>query len=472
MEAAHFAGPFSAAHKTMFAVSVNPATGEEIARYLHDDASSLEAMLSAAAMAQKSWATKPVDERAGHLMYLAAVLRKDKEALAAMITAEMGKPITASRAEVAKCAALCEWYAANSEMLLADELPDVSGQGIARVSFVPLGLIFAVMPWNFPLWQVLRAAVPIIAAGNGFVLKHADNVQGSARALAEAMSKAKIPDGLFTNLNIQRDAVPGVVADARIAGVTVTSGVAAGAAIASEAGRHLKKSLLELGGSDPFIVLADADLERAVPAAIEARFQNCGQVCIAAKRLIVEAPIIDEFTNRFVASAKSLSSGDPTLEETKLGPMARGRLRSELHEQVTKSVAMGARLLTGGEIPAGPGSFYPATVLAGIELDMPVVREETFGPVAPIILAKDTEVAIRIANESDFGLSGAVWSSDIERAKLVAQQLDTGGVFINGVAVSDPRVPIGGVKQSGYGRELSHYGLREFCNAKLIWAHE
>lgn len=452
-----------------FAVSVNPATGEEIARYPHDDAEAQDAVVAAAVKAQKTWAGWSAIERQQHFAELAAILRQEIDLFAASITAEMGKTITAARAEVSKCAILCDWYASHSAALLADEKPNVGSDGDARISYLPLGLIFAVMPWNFPLWQVLRAAVPIMAAGNGFVLKHADNVQGCARLLAGAIAKTGMPEGLFSVLNIRRDAVSRLIADPRIAGVTVTSGVAAGAAVASEAGRHLKKSLLELGGSDPFIVLADSDLDRAVPAAIEARFQNCGQVCIAAKRIIVEEPIFEEFTRRFIAAAKALPQGDPAQAGTRIGPMARTRLRNELHEQVTRSLEMGAELLLGGEIPNGPGSFYPATVLIGVTPDMPVAREETFGPVAPIIKAKNAEDAIRIANDSDFGLSGAVWGSDVSKVTEVAEMLETGGVFINGISASDPRVPIGGIKQSGYGRELSHFGLREFCNAKLIW---
>lgn len=452
-----------------FALSVNPATGAEIERFpLHDPAQQ-DAILEAAHRAQREWAARPVEDRAAALARLGATLRAHATPLAARITAEMGKPITSARAEVNKCAVLCDWYAENSVALLADERPDLGADGDAWISYLPIGVVLGVMPWNFPLWQVLRAAVPILAAGNGFVLKHADNVQGCARALDEAFREAGIPDGVFATLNVGRMALPRLIADSRVAAVTVTAGVAAGSAIAADAGRHLKKSLLELGGSDPFVVLADADLDRAVAAAIEARFQNCGQVCIAAKRLIVEEPIFEEFTRRFVAAAAALPQGDPGKAETKLGPMARGRLRDELHAQVTRSVAMGARILLGGEIPPGPGCFYPATVLVGITPDMPVFREETFGPVAPIIMAKDAEDAIRIANDSDFGLAGAVWSGDAARAKAVAERLDTGGVFINGIAASDPRVPIGGIKQSGYGRELSHFGLREFCNAKLIW---
>lgn len=451
-------------------VSVNPATGAEVGRYPCHDIDAQYAILDAAHDAHRIWRDIDVQNRERHFAQMGAVLRDRLDQLASLITAEMGKPITAAKAEIEKCAFLCDWYAANTATLLRDEEPDVGGNGAARVIYQPLGTILGVMPWNFPFWQVLRAAVPIMAAGNGFVLKHADNVQGSARALADVFDAAGFPAGIFGVLNVRRHDLSRLIADSRIAAVTVTAGASAGAAIAADAGRNLKKSLLELGGTDPFIILADADLDRAVAAAVAARFQNCGQVCIAAKRLIVERPVAAEFTQRFVSAVRKLAQGDPADPDTQLGPMARDRARQELHAQVAESIRRGATLLAGGEIPDGPGYYYPATVLADVTPDMPVFREETFGPVAPIIIAEDAEDAIRIANDSDFGLAGAVWSADAAKAYAMAERLDTGGVFINGVAASDPRVPIGGVKASGFGRELSHFGLREFCNAKLVWA--
>lgn len=451
------------------AISINPATDEEIARFPLDDRAQQDEILRRADVAQRQWACRPIGERTRMLAQLAVILRGQAPRLAALITSEMGKPISAARAEVAKCADLCDWYAAHSAKLLAAEHPDLGGDGEAEIAYVPLGAVLGVMPWNFPLWQVLRAAVPILAAGNGFVLKHADNVQGCAAALADLFAAADSPSGLFGVLNIERGAMAHVIADRRIAAVTVTAGITAGAAIAAQAGAHLKKSLLELGGSDAFIVLADADIDRAVAAAIQARFRNTGQVCIAAKRFIVERPIAQAFIDRFVAAARRLRQGDPSREDIDLGPMARRRLRDELHAQVQASCDMGAKLVLGGELPAGAGAFYPATVLIDVTPDMPVFREETFGPVAPITVAQDREDAVRLANDSDFGLAGAIWSADEKAASRLAARVETGAIFVNGVAESDPRVPIGGVKQSGYGRELSHFGLREFCNAKLTW---
>ncbi|WP_082430877.1 NAD-dependent succinate-semialdehyde dehydrogenase [Novosphingobium sp. KN65.2] len=453
-------------------LSVNPATGEELAFHPLLDDASIEAALAAADFAFQVWRKQSHAYRADKLRALGAVLEARADDLARGIALEMGKPLARARAEVVKCARLCGWYAEHAARLLADEIADVNGDGQALVRYLPLGVVLGVMPWNFPLWQVMRAAVPVIAGGNGFVLKHADNVQGSATALADAFTAAGFPDGLFANLNITRASIPALLADPRIVGASVTAGVAAGASVAAEAGRNLKRSVLELGGSDPFIVLADADLDRAVPAAIEARFQNSGQVCIAAKRIIVEAPVAEEFTHRFVEAARSLRCGDPLDPSTDMGPLARVRARAELHAQVEQSVAMGATVLAGGVIPPGPGAFYPATVVTGIKRDMPVFREETFGPVAAIIVAKDAADAVSIANDSEFGLCGAIWSRDAERARDIASQVATGGMFINAVAVSDPRVPIGGIKHSGYGRELSHFGIREFCNAQMQWIRQ
>jgi succinate-semialdehyde dehydrogenase len=449
-------------------LSINPATDEELARYPLMSPAELDEALGRSTTGQANWASLTLSGRTDALRRLGQVLSEQREALARLITLEMGKPITAALAEVDKCVVLCAWYADHSAALLADEQPDV-GDERAVVRYQPLGTVLAVMPWNFPLWQVLRAAVPIMASGNGFVLKHAENVQGSAHALADCFAKAGFPDGAFVGVNAPREAISNLLADTRIAALTVTAGTGAGSALAAEAGRNLKKSLLELGGSDPFIVLADADLDAAVAAAITARFQNCGQVCIAAKRIIVERAIADDFITGFVAAARQIKVGDPLDPETQMGPMSRKRLRAEVHGQVEDSVKMGARLLMGGKMPDGVGAYYPPTVLVDVPQDAPLLRQEVFGPVAPILIAENADDAIRMANDSDFGLSAALWTKDVPRAEALAPRIQTGAVFINGMSASDPRVPIGGIKQSGYGRELSHFGLKEFTNAQLVW---
>lgn len=452
-------------------LSINPATGETIAAYPWLDTAEANRRVGLAEHAYPAWRDAGHSRRVAGLRQLAEVLEARSEPLARMIALEMGKPIARARGEVRKCADLCRWYASHAARLLADEPVDMGVDGEAVVRYRPLGIVLAIMPWNFPLWQVLRAAIPLLAAGNVTLLKHADNVQGCAEALVSVVTEAGFPAGALTNLHVHHSRLAALLADPRIVGVTVTAGTAAGAAIAAEAGRNLKKSVLELGGSDPFIVLADADLDRAIPAAIEARFQNSGQVCIAAKRIIVEAAIAEEFTARFTAAAKALVCGDPFDEASDLGPLARLRSRADIHDQVMRSIAMGARLLAGGAVPDGPGAYYPPTVLAGVTPDMPVFAEETFGPVAAITVAADAEAALDLANDSAFGLSGALWSRDVARAAALAARIETGGVHVNGVAVSDPRVPIGGIRRSGYGRELSHFGIREFCNAQLVWVH-
>lgn len=449
--------------------SIDPYTGDCWATQPHDDANRRESVLATAAATFAAFRVAGRSGRSECLRRLAEILRAESDDFATRITREMGKPITAARAEVAKCASLCDWYADHADALLAPIPLDVGGDGEAILAHLPLGVVLGIMPWNFPLWQVLRAAVPIIAAGNGFVLKHADNVQATALALRDAFLRAGFVPGTFDVLNIGVEALPSLIADPRIAGVTVTAGVAAGRAVAAEAGRHLKKCVLELGGSDPFVVLADADVDRAADVAVEARFQNGGQVCIAAKRLILEQRIADRFIDRFVAQARELSAGDPRSSRTRLGPLARPRLRDEVHRQVTDSVAMGATLLLGGTVPDGPAAFYPATVLTGVTPDMPVFREETFGPVAAICVVRDAEEAIRVANDSAYGLSASLWTGDVARGEQLARRIDSGSVFVNGMSVSDPRVPIGGIKHSGFGRELSWFGLREFCNVQTMW---
>jgi succinate-semialdehyde dehydrogenase len=452
------------------ATSRNPATGELIAHYPFQTPADVERMLEDNAAAFRLWRATPMIERVATYRRLSAALRTRSDALATLITQEMGKTFAAARAEVEKCAATLEWLADHGPAILADEPAPVEGDDEVHVSYLPIGSVLAVMPWNFPLWQVIRAAGPIMLSGNGFILKHAPNVMGSAYALQEIYEAAGFPVGLFANLNADNETVAQVIEDPRVAAVTLTGSMRAGAAVASIAGRALKKSLLELGGADAFIVLADANLDLAVEAAIQSRFQNAGQVCLAAKRFIVERPIAEDFTRKFVAAAKEVKAGDPFDPSSTIGPMARADLRDELHRQVERSIDAGARLLLGGRKIEGPGSFYEPTVLADVYPGMAAFDEETFGPVAAITIADNAEHAIELANTSDYGLSGNLWTSDVVRAQRIARRLETGGVFINGFSASNPRIPVGGVKKSGYGRELSHFGLREFTNAQAVWA--
>jgi len=452
------------------ATSRNPATGELIATYPFQTQSEVEQLLDANAAAFRLWRATPMGERVAAYRRLADTLRERSESFAALITAEMGKTLAAARGEVEKCAATLEWIADNGPAILADEPVNVGSDDEVHVSFLPIGTVLAVMPWNFPLWQVIRASGPIMLSGNGFMLKHAPNVMGSAYALQEAYEAAGFPKGLFTNLIADNDTVARTIEDPRIAAVTLTGSMRAGSAVAATAGKALKKSLLELGGSDAFIVLADANIDLAVKAAVEARFQNAGQVCLAAKRFILEAPIAEQFTRQFVAAVEQLKVGDPLDSAINVGPMARADLRDELDGQVQRTLAAGATLLLGGKKIDGPGNFYAPTVLANVKPGMAAFDEETFGPVAAITIAANAEEAIVLANTSDYGLGGSLWTQDIPRAQRIARRLETGGVFINGFPATNARIPVGGVKKSGYGRELSHFGLREFTSAQAVWA--
>lgn len=450
------------------AISINPYNGERLSALPWSTAQDIEQALQLAAVGFRDWKQTTVAYRAQKLRDIGQALRVRGEEMAQCITREMGKPIKQARAEVAKSAALCDWYAEHGPAMLDAEPTQVENQQ-AVIEYRPLGTILAVMPWNFPLWQVLRGAVPILLAGNGYLLKPAPNVTGCAKIISQVITDAAIPAGVYGWLNADNQGVSTLINDVRIAAVTVTGSVRAGAAIGAQAGAALKKCVLELGGSDPFIVLNDADLDLAVQAAVAGRYQNSGQVCAAAKRFILEEGIAECFTERFVAAAAALKQGDPLAEESELGPMARADLRDELHQQVQATIAEGAQLRLGGEKPSGAGNFYPATVLTNMTPEMTAFREELFGPVAAIAVAKSAEHALELANNSDFGLSATLFTADEGRALEMAARLECGGVFINGFSASDARVAFGGVKKSGFGRELSHFGLHEFCNVQTVW---
>ncbi|MGB7801813.1 succinate-semialdehyde dehydrogenase [Buttiauxella sp.] len=450
------------------AISINPANGQQLSATAFASTQQLDNALAGNHAAFNIWRGVPLAERADKLRALGAAVRHHAEALAQMITAEMGKPVTQARGEVAKSAHLCDWYAEHGPAMLATESTLVENQQ-AVIEYRPLGAILAVMPWNFPLWQVLRGAVPILLAGNSYVLKPAPNVMGCAQIIKQLFVEAGFPRGLFEVVNVTPDGVSQAIKDDRIAAVTVTGSGRAGAAIGAQAGAALKKCVLELGGSDPFIVLNDADLDEAVKAAVAGRYQNTGQVCAAAKRFIIEASIADAFTEKFIAAVQALKIGEPGDDATCIGPMARYDLRDELHQQVTTSLNQGAKLLLGGEKLAGKGNYYAPTVLGNVTAEMLVFREELFGPVATITVARDAEQALELANDSDFGLSATLFTANTELAEEFAARLECGGVFINGYSASDPRVAFGGVKKSGFGRELSHFGLHEFCNVQTVW---
>ncbi|MCI8902954.1 MAG: succinate-semialdehyde dehydrogenase [Enterobacter sp.] len=450
------------------AFSVNPATGETLAAYPWATPEEVDRAISQSDAAYRQWRRESVAHRAQKLRDLGAALRNRAEEMAQTISREMGKPILQARAEVTKSAALCDWYAEHGPAMLRAE-PTLVENDNAVIEYRPLGPILAVMPWNFPLWQVLRGAVPILLAGNSYLLKHAPNVLGSARLIAQIAAEAGIPAGVFGWVNATNEGVSQAINDSRIAAVTVTGSVRAGAAIGAQAGAALKKCVLELGGSDPFIVLNDADLDLAVKAAVAGRYQNTGQVCAAAKRFIVEEGIADAFTQRFVDAVATLKLGAPDQEENYLGPMARYDLRDELHQQVQATLAEGATLLLGGEKISGEGNYYAPTVLGNVTPEMTAFRQELFGPVAAISVAKDAEHALMLANNSDFGLSATVFTADAALADKFSRELECGGVFINGFSASDARVAFGGVKKSGFGRELSHFGLHEFCNVQTVW---
>ena len=453
---------------TTHAVSVNPSTGEMISSLPWATEQQVDSAIALAEQGYRQWRTISVAQRADALRRVGSALRLRGEEMAQMISREMGKPIVQARGEVAKSANLCDWYAEHGPAMLTTEATMVENDN-AVIEYRPLGTILAIMPWNFPLWQVLRGAVPILLAGNSYLLKHAPNVMGSAALIGEIFAAAGLPDGVFGWVNATNDGVSQAINDPRIAAVTLTGSTRAGKAIGAQAGAALKKCVLELGGSDPFIVLNDADLDEAVKAAVIGRYQNSGQVCAASKRFIVEAGIADAFTSRFVAAVDALKMGDPRDEANYIGPMARFDLRDELHQQVTATLAEGATLLLGAEKVAGAGNYYAPTVLGNVTPEMTGFRQELFGPVATISVARDAGHALALANDSEFGLSATVFTASVDEAQRFSRELECGGVFINGYSASDARVAFGGVKKSGFGRELSHFGLHEFCNVQTVW---
>lgn len=448
--------------------AINPATGETLGHWPVWEADRIEAALAQTAAVTPAWAATPLAERCEVLRRAAAALRQRREALARLMTLEMGKLGREALAEVDKCAWGCEHYAEHAAAYLADEV--IASDAVRSfVAFQPLGTVLAIMPWNFPLWQVFRFAAPALAAGNTALLKHASNVPQCALAIEAVLCEAGAPAGVFTTLMIAASQVEAVIADPRVHAVTLTGSEPVGRRVAAAAGAQLKKVVLELGGSDPFIVLEDADLDAAVSTAVVSRFQNAGQSCIAAKRFIVVEPIADAFLQRFKTAVEALRPGDPFDAATTLAPLARVDLRTELHAQVQASVAAGAVPVTGGVPLPGPGAWYAPTILDRVAPGMPAWEQELFGPVAGVIRVRDAVEAVQVANGSRFGLGGSVWTQDGARGERVARQLACGGAFVNGLVKSDPRLPFGGTKASGYGRELGRYGMLEFTNIKTVW---
>ena len=445
---------------------IHPWRGTTDYRYDYVGEPEVEKTLQAAATAWPRWAALTLDERGAHLKAIARVLRERREAIAATMADDMGKLRRESLAEIEKSASACEYYADHA----IDYLRDQSVATEARRSYVtyaPIGCVVAVMPWNFPIWQVFRFLAPGLMAGNVAVLKHATNVPRCANAILDVCRAAGLPEGVFGVLHIDNGTAARVIADPRVQAVTLTGSDRAGRSVASTAGQHLKKCVLELGGSDPFVVLDDADLDITIPAAIASRFGNAGQTCIAAKRFIVTPGIADAFVGRFVEAAGKLAVGDPMDEATTLAPMARADLAEELHHQVERSLAAGATLLLGGT--PGAGSHYPATILDHVRPGMPAYHEELFGPAASILRARDDDDAVRLANDTSFGLGASVWTRDVARGEAVARRLDAGATFVNAIVRSDVRLPFGGTKASGYGRELAEHGIHEFMNIKTVY---
>jgi succinate-semialdehyde dehydrogenase/glutarate-semialdehyde dehydrogenase len=448
--------------------SINPTTGETLKTFEALSAEQIEEKLQLAADTFRTYCRTSLEERARMMTRAADILESDKNALAKIMTTEMGKPIKAAVSEAEKCAWVCRYYAENAQRHLADQIVETNA-GKSYVKFQPLGPVLAVMPWNFPFWQVFRFAAPALMAGNVGLLKHASNVPQCALVIEEIFTRAGFPQGAFQTLLIGADAVEGILNDERVAAATLTGSEPAGRSVASIAGKQIKKTVLELGGSDPFIVMPSANLDEAVTTAVKARTINNGQSCIAAKRFIVAKEIYEEFERRFVDQMRALRIGDPMEESTDIGPLATPQIVNDLEEQVQKAVAAGARVLTGGKRPDRPGNFFEPTVLVNLDLKAPVSCEEIFGPVAMLFRASGIDEAIQIANSTPFGLGSSAWTNDSKEQAQFIEELEAGSVFINGMVASDPRLPFGGVKHSGYGRELAEFGIREFVNIKTVW---
>lgn len=451
-------------------VSINPASGKELARFDTWDQTKLDDAVKRAGQKFADWAQRiPIEERCQLMLAVADVLRDQQDELAELITLEMGKSINEAKAEIDKCAWVCEYYAENGPAFLADEIIETDASK-SYICYQPMGVVLAVMPWNFPFWQVFRFAAPALIAGNIALLKHASNVPQCAIAIENVFKKAGFPDYVFTNLMIGADKVESVIRNRYVRAVTLTGSEPAGRKVAAIAGSELKKTVLELGGSDAFIVLDDADMALAIDAAVSSRFLNMGQSCIAAKRFIVDQFIYDKFIQQFKAAIENkFVAGDPLDPSTTLAPMARQDLLDELHQQVTQSIELGATLVTGGYQLDRAGCYYAPTILSNISSNMPAFNEEFFGPVAIVLKASEPAHALGLANATEFGLGGAVWSKDSATAETIARGMESGACFVNGITKSDPRMPFGGVKNSGYGRELSYQGIREFTHIKSIW---
>lgn len=450
-------------------VSINPATGKVLGDYQIYDEKKVSNKLTQAQQAFGEWGGLSLRERAAFMKRIAAQIRKDKDKLAKLATAEMGKPIAQSLAEVEKCAFTFEFYAKNGVAFLKDEIVKTDARK-SYVSFQPLGVVLAIMPWNFPYWQVFRAMAPAVMAGNVMLLKHASNISGCALAIEKVVKDAGAPEGLLQTLLLPSARVEELIANPVVAAITFTGSTGAGSKVAMAAAKHIKKQVLELGGSDPYIILKDADMQLAVKTCVDGRLVNSGQSCVAAKRFIVEKAVKKVFEQAFVQQMQAARFGDPMDMDNKIGPMARHDLRDQLHQQVQQSIAMGAKLLCGGYIPQNDGAYYPPTVLTNVKKGMPAYDEELFGPVAAIIEARDEADAVRLANDTIYGLGAGIFSKNRVRAeKIAATQLQAGNCFVNAFVHSDPRLPFGGVKQSGYGRELSIFGIREFVNIKTVF---